>query len=120
MIDVKANAQTTLKASSALVTLLGAKHIYTDHLKNATQYPRIVLFEISAPDTDYMDDTPTAYEPTIQVSIYSKTSTLAIFVEVDKAMKAAGWTRTYGNETYEEDTGNYYRPCRYKNKFQYE
>ena len=120
MIDVKANAQTTLKNWTALVTLLKGKHIHTDHTKNANQYPRIVLFEISIVDTDYMDDEPTAYEATLQVSIYSKEPTLAIFIEVDKAMKAAGWTRTYGNEVYEEDTGIYHRPCRYKNKFQYE
>ena len=120
MIDVKANAQTLLKASPALVTLLGAKHIYTDITTNAKQYPRIVLYEISIPDTDYMDDAPQAYEPTVQVSIYSKEPTLAIFVEVDKAMKAAGWRRTYGNVTYEEDTGIYHHPCRYKTKILYE
>ena len=120
MRDVKAEVQTTLKSSPALVTLLGAKYIYTDTTNNPKQTPRIVLYEISTPDTDYMDDIPQAYEPTVQASIYSKEPTLAIFIEVDKAMKAAGWRRTYGNETYEEDTGIYHRPCRYKCKFQYE
>lgn len=119
MIDVKKQVETTLKASTALVTLLGAKHIYTDHTTNRKQYPRIVLYEISIPDTDYMDDAPQTYEPTIQASIYSREPTLAIFNELDKAMKAAGWTRTYGSETYEEEEMLYHRPCRYKTKIMY-
>ena len=117
MIDVKAAVKEILCNSPALVALLGAKHIYTDTTTNAKQYPRIVLYDISLPDTDYADDLPQAYEPTIQASIYSKTSTLAIFIEVDKAMKEAGWRRTAGHEFYEEDTLIYHRPARYKTKF---
>lgn len=119
MIDAKKQVETTLKASTALVTLLGAKHIYTDHTTNRKQYPRIVLYEISIPDGDYMDDEPQTYEPTIQASIYSRDPTHTIFKELDKTMKAAGWRRTFGSETYEEEEMLYHRPCRYKQKYLY-
>ena len=117
MIDVKAAVETLLKNTPALIALLGAKHIYTDTTSNSKQYPRIVLYDVSLPDTDYADDLPQAYEPTIQASIFHKEATLAIFIEVDKAMKEAGWRRTSGHEVYEEDTLIYHRPARYKTKF---
>ncbi len=120
MIDVKANVETLLKNTPALVTLLGAKHIYHDVTTNAKQYPRIVLYDVSLPDTDYADDLPQAYEPTVQVSIFHKEATLAVFIEVDKAMKAAGWRRTAGHEVYEEDEMIYHRPARFKNKLLYD
>ena len=119
MIDVKSTVEDLLGESAALVAILGAKYIYTDHTKNKEQWPRIVLFDVSLPDTDYADDMPTAYEPTIQVSIFSKEETLAIFNVVDSTMKAAGWRRTTGHEMYEADEQVYHRPCRYKTKFMY-
>ncbi len=120
MRDVKTEVETLLKNTPALVTLLGAKHIYQDVTTNAKQYPRIVLYDISLPDTDYADDLPQAYEPTIQVSIFAKTKTLAIFIEADKAMKEAGWRRTAGHEVYEEDEMIFHRPARFKNKLLYD
>ena len=120
MNDVKADVQTLLNANPALVALLGAKHVYIDTTKNKDQYPRIVLFEIDISDADYADDDPMAYQPIIQASIFSKERTLAIFREVDRSMKAAGWRRIANNEVYEEDRQIYHRPLRYRNKLLYE
>ena len=120
MNDVKAEVQTLLNANPALVLLLGAKHVYIDTTTNSQQYPRIVIYEIDTPDADYADDNPMAYQPIIQASIFSKERTLAIFNEVDRSMKAAGWRRIANNEIYEEDEQIYHRPLRYRNKFLYE
>lgn len=119
MKDAKTEVETLLKNSPALVALLGAKHVYQDLTTNAKQYPRIVLYEITTPDTDYADDMPQAYEPIIQVSIFHREKTLTIFNAVDAAMKAAGWRRTFNHEFYEEEEKIFHRPTRWKNKFLY-
>lgn len=120
MIDIKERVIEVLGNSTELIDLLGGtKHIYPDVTKNSNQYPRIVVYEIDSPDSDYSDDMPIAYEPVVQISIFSKEKTLAIFKEIDKTMKEASWRRIGNNETYEEDEQIYHRPTRYKNKFLY-
>lgn len=116
MTDILLDIRTTLYANADLLALLGGKRVYKLKAPNPKEYPRIVLYEISTNDTDYMDDNPVSVDYTVQVSIFHKEETLALFNAVDPIMKANDWRRIGNHEIYEEDEQIYHRPLRYRKK----
>ena len=120
MRDILTEVRTILYANPALLILLGGKRVYKNQAPDGKEFPRVVLFEIATTDTDYADDDSQAIDYTIQVSIFDKKETLAIFNAIDPIMKANDWRRTFNNEMYEEDEQVFNRPLRYRQKFQNE
>lgn len=116
MTDILIDIRTILYANPELLELLGGKRVYKLKAPNPKEYPRIVLYEISTNDTDYMDDNPVSVDYTVQVSIFHKEETLALFNAVDPIMKANDWRRIGNHEIYEEDEQIYHRPLRYRKK----
>lgn len=116
MIDILREIRSLLYASPDLLSKLGGKRVYILKAPKGGEYPRIVLTEISVNDTDYMDDEPSATDYTVQISIFSKEETLALFNAVDPILKANNWRRITNFEMYEEDEQIYHRPLRYRTK----
>lgn len=116
MIDILREIRSLLYANPDLLSKLGGKRVYKLKAPNPKEYPRIVLTEISINDTDYMDDNPVSVDYTVQVSIFHKEETLALFNAVDPVMKANDWRRIGNHEIYEEDEQIYHRPLRYRKK----
>lgn len=116
MRDILREIRSLLYASPDLLSKLGGKRVYILKAPEGSEYPRIVLTEISINDTDYMDDEPSATDYTVQVSIFDKKETLALFNAVDPILKADGYRRLPSAEMYEEDEQIYHRPLRYRIK----
>lgn len=119
MRDILLEVRTLLYDSPELLSILGGKRVYkvTVPTSRGSQYPRVVLSEITGDDTDYMDNEPTSIEYIVQVSIFDKKETLAIYQVIDPILKENGWRRLPGSpEIYEEDTQLYHRPLRYRKK----
>jgi hypothetical protein len=112
--DVKTDLRTALLANAALVSLLGGDRVYQLVAPNATEFPRITFFELNNSDSAYADNTAYMADISVQIDVWSKGSTSAIAGEVDKTMKANGWTRTSAGDFYEEDTKVFHKALRYR------
>ncbi|URN96914.1 MAG: DUF3168 domain-containing protein [Candidatus Pristimantibacillus lignocellulolyticus] len=84
----------------------------------ADAFPRITFFEVINEDSEFADDEAYASDISIQIDVWSKASTSAISKEVDRVMKAQGWSRTTGADLYEEDTKIFHKALRYRASFE--
>lgn len=116
--DIKTEVRAALLNNAALVLLLGGQRVYQLAAPNATEYPRITFFEVDNRDAAFADDMPIMTDVIVQVDIWSKGSTSALAGEVDKTMKAQGWSRTSAADLYEEDTKVYHKALRYRRQFE--
>ncbi|WP_309479083.1 tail completion protein gp17 [Brevibacillus agri] len=115
--DIKTEIRTALLNNAALVSLLGGERVYQLAAPNAT-VPRITFFEVDNRDAAFADDVPIMANVIVQVDIWSKGSTSAMAGEVDKTMKAHGWSRTSAADLFEEDTKVYHKALRYRRQFE--
>lgn len=116
--DVKTDIRTALLANAALVSLLGGDRIYQLVAPRAEEYPRITFFEVNNADTAFADNKAQAADVSVQIDVWSKGSTSAIAGEVDKTMKANGWTRSSAPDFYEVETQVYHKALRYRTQIQ--
>lgn len=118
--DIKTGIRTALLNNAALVSLLGGQRVYQLAAPDATEFPRITFFEVDNRDAAFADDQAIMADVIVQIDIWSKGSTSALAGEVDKTMKAQGWSRTSAPDLYEEDTKVYHKAARYRRQFEEE
>lgn len=118
--DIKTNILAMLRADSVLTNLVGKDKdnnfkIYQLAAPYADAFPRITYFEVVNQDDEFADDEVLSSLVVVQIDVWSKGSTSAISKEVDRIMKADGWSRTAGPDYYEEDTKVFHKALRYQN-----
>lgn len=121
--NVKTLVRSALLANSDLLALLGDDKdghvpIYQLAAGDTSKYPRITFFEVDNRDRDFADDQSIASLVVVQIDIWSKGSTSAIAGEVDKTMKALGFTRSSATDFYEEDTKVFHKAMRFRTVLQ--
>jgi hypothetical protein len=114
MINIKPAILQALEANTALVSLLGGKRIYQMYDPNSTEFPRITFFEYNNVDSNYADDSAFASDINIQIDVWSKASTSAIALEVNRTMESLDFVRTYSIDLYESDTKIFHKTMRFK------
>lgn len=115
MINLKPLVVSALESNQALISLLEGPRIYFMFAKDAEEFPRITYFELNNTDEDHADDTAISSRVSFQISIWTKypAQLSPIALEVDRAMKNAGFYRTYTTDLFEEDTKVFHKPMRY-------
>lgn len=114
MINLKPVVLQALESNQALLSLLGGKRIYQLVAPDAEEFPRVTFFELDNRDYSFADDTALSSEIKFQISVWSKGSTSAIAMEVDKTMKELGFQRYFATDLYEDDTKVFHKPMRYR------
>lgn len=117
--DVKAQVRSALLANSDLLALLGKDRfgndpIYQLRAADPEKFPRITFFEVDNRDRDFADDRSIASLVVVQIDVWSKGSTSVIAGEVDKTMKALGFTRSSSPDFYEEETKIFHKAMRFR------
>ncbi|MED1642267.1 DUF3168 domain-containing protein [Brevibacillus agri] len=116
--DIKTEVRAALLNNAALVSLLGGQRVYQLVAPKADEYPRITFFEVTNYDAAFADDVPIMADVIVQIDVWSKVSTSAISGEVNKTMKAQGWSRTSAADLYEDDTQVYHKALRYRRQYE--
>lgn len=121
--DIKTQVRSALLANEALVSLIGKDKdgnvkIYQLAAPYADDYPRITFFEVDNRDSEFADDMPYASDIIVQIDVWSRGSTSALAGEVDRTMKALGYSRSNAPDFYEPDTQIFHKPMRYRNTIQ--
>jgi predicted RNase H-related nuclease YkuK (DUF458 family) len=108
-IDEVINA---LRADTVLTGLLKGQYVYWQK-PSASPASYITVFEISNGESDSADDEEYADDIEIQVDIWTKGSTIPIALQVQKTMRAMGYTHQAMPDDYDKSTGIYHKPIRF-------
>lgn len=117
MRDLNKDIKQALENNQELVSLLNGKrfgHLVFNGDKNS---PYITFSEVNNQDGDFADDRVYNSDVLYQIDIWSKSPiTISYKKEVDKVMKAIGFTRFSTADLYEDDTKIYHYGMRYRAK----
>ncbi len=121
--DIKTRIRSALLVNTDLVELLGKdKHgnvpIYQLRAGDPEKFPRITFFEVDNRDNEFADDQPIASQIVVQIDVWNTASTSAIAGQVNKTMKALGFTRSSAPDFYEEDTKVFHKAMRFRTTLQ--
>lgn len=118
MIIMDTDVLNALAGDSELVTLLGGDYIWNTEADDATQFPRVVFFELNNIDKEYQDDLPINSEIYYQIDAYSYGSTTDMAKRIDAVMTSLGFYRYASSNQYEKDNKVFHKALRYKIKKQ--
>jgi len=113
VISLKGTIIDALNNDAAIKTLLKGQHVYPLGTAPATQYPRIVVWEVVNIDADSADDTVYSSRMIYQVDVFAKSNPEPIAREVDRVMKQIGFSRNGGADDYDEDAKVFFKALRY-------
>ena len=115
--DAKAELLTALESNLILLQeVIGGFHNLV--ASDVIPFPRVVYQEINNGDVDYRDNKASSAAVAFQISIFCDEQTVSrqtrIAKEVDKVLKAIGYSRYDSIDLYEEDTKRHHKAMRYR------